>query len=318
MRPSPSTGLSRAALDRVREAVAPDGHVVRVRPLRGGISASVHLVHLQAADGAHTAVVVRRYGEYFSKTDPAACSREFQLLTLLAATNLPVPRPLLLDAEGGPFGAPTVVMSRLPGRPLLDPRDLKNYLEQMARTLVEMHQLPVESLDFLPDQRAKLLRHFEQPWAETDDPLQLAVWEAFSAEWRRVSGEPEELRVLVHGDYWPGNLLWRRGRLVGVIDWEQPRLGDPAKDVATCRGDLAVLFGQPVADEFVQMYEAAAGRSVTNLRFWDLLISTWAVHEMPAWAVAYRVLGRQDLTPEVATERIRAFARNALNGRASD
>jgi hypothetical protein len=66
------------------------------------------------------------------------------------------------------------------------------------------------------------------------------------------------------------------------------------------------------------MYEAAAGRSVTNLRFWDLLISTWAVPEMPAWAVAYRVLGRQDLTPEVATERIRAFARNALNGGAGD
>ena len=40
-------------------------------------------------------------------------------------------------------------------------------------------------------------------------------------------------RTLVHGDYWPGNLLWQRGRLTGVVDWEEPRLGDPSRDVAT-------------------------------------------------------------------------------------
>jgi len=27
--------------------------------------------------------------------------------------------------------------------------------------------------------------------------------------------------VVLHGDYWPGNVLWRDGRLVGVIDWEE-------------------------------------------------------------------------------------------------
>jgi aminoglycoside phosphotransferase (APT) family kinase protein len=100
--------------------------------------------------------------------------------------------------------------------------------------------------------------------------------------------------------------------LVGVVDWEQPRLGEPTKDVATCRGDLAVLFSQAAADEFLDRYVAAGGQSVNDLRFWDLLISSWAVPEMPGWAVAYRVLGRPDLTSDVATERIRAFARAAV------
>ena len=113
--------------------------------------------------------------------------------------------------------------------------------------------------------------------------------------------------VLVHGDYWPGNLLWLRGRLVGVVDWEQPRLGDPAKDVATCRGDLCVMFGQDAADAFAARYEAASGQALQNMRFWDLFISTWAVPEMPEWAGAYRILGRKDLTTEVAPERIRNF-----------
>ena len=38
---------------------------------------------------------------------------------------------------------------------------------------------------------------------------------------------------IVHGDFWPGNLLVERGRVVGVIDWESARLtGTPARDVA--------------------------------------------------------------------------------------
>jgi aminoglycoside phosphotransferase (APT) family kinase protein len=102
---------------------------------------------------------------------------------------------------------------------------------------------------------------------------------------------------------------------VGVVDWEQPRLGDLVKDVATCRGDLWVLFGQTAADEFLHEYERAAGSRVQNLRFWELFISTEAVRDMPEWAVAYRIMGRPDLTTQTAVPRIRAFAQAALDPR---
>ena len=37
----------------------------------------------------------------------------------------------------------------------------------------------------------------------------------------------------MHGDFWPGNLLVERGRVLGVIDWESARLaGTPARDLA--------------------------------------------------------------------------------------
>ena len=37
----------------------------------------------------------------------------------------------------------------------------------------------------------------------------------------------------MHGDFWPGNLLIERGRVLGVIDWESARLaGTPARDLA--------------------------------------------------------------------------------------
>ena len=38
---------------------------------------------------------------------------------------------------------------------------------------------------------------------------------------------------VVHGDFWPGNLMVERGRVLGVIDWECARLaGSPARDLA--------------------------------------------------------------------------------------
>ena len=38
--------------------------------------------------------------------------------------------------------------------------------------------------------------------------------------------------ALLHGDYWPGNILWKDGRLAAVIDWEDACLGDPLVDLA--------------------------------------------------------------------------------------
>jgi aminoglycoside phosphotransferase (APT) family kinase protein len=302
-------GLSPAALDRVRETVAPEARVTRTRPLHGGVSSTVHVVHLAGPNGKRQAVVVRRYGAYAQKYDRGACEREFRILELLTEFGQPVPRPLLLETAESAFETPTIVMERVVGRPMLAPRDLADYLRQLAETLLALHQLPTEPFDFLPDTRWSVERALRAELTPRGDPLQDAVWQTAHSLWPELKCSQ---RTLVHGDYWPGNVLWRRGRLISVLDWEISRVGDPTKDVATCRGDLTVLFGLEVADAFVAAYQTAGGQ-VENLRFWDLLVSTWAVREMVGWAVAYPLLGRRDITPALACERIRIFARAALD-----
>jgi aminoglycoside phosphotransferase (APT) family kinase protein len=48
----------------------------------------------------------------------------------------------------------------------------------------------------------------------------------------RLAGHRTPASV-VHGDFWPGNLLVDRGRVLGVIDWEAARpAGSPAGDLA--------------------------------------------------------------------------------------
>jgi hypothetical protein len=86
------------------DAVAPGGRVLRYRPLRGGISASVYLVHVDASDGARRAVVVRRYDAVWHRADPAVCTREFKILEELSRWSFPAPRPLLLDNKAAHSG----------------------------------------------------------------------------------------------------------------------------------------------------------------------------------------------------------------------
>jgi aminoglycoside phosphotransferase (APT) family kinase protein len=298
--------IPRAALDWLRDELAPRARVTRVRPMHGGVSCSVHEVWLESAAGTRQNVVVRRYGEDWH-VDTWVCGREFKLLQVLTDRGFPAPRPLLLDNGAAVFGAPTLVMTRLPGRATLQPRNLPSYLEQLAEALASLHATPIEGLAFLPNQDARL-QHSMDRGSASRDPLEHRVWEAVRALWPSVGKEQR----LVHGDFWPGNTVWYRDRLSGVIDWEMAALGSSARDVATCRCDLTNLFDLATADAFTRFYERAVGAAVADLPFWDLLVSTGALRYIADWSRGYRDLGRIDLTRDAARQRVEGFARAAL------
>ena len=46
---------------------------------------------------------------------------------------------------------------------------------------------------------------------------------------------PRGESVLLHGDPWPGNLLWIGDRCVGLIDWKEAGVGDPGVDLGKLR-----------------------------------------------------------------------------------
>jgi aminoglycoside phosphotransferase (APT) family kinase protein len=70
---------------------------------------------------------------------------------------------------------------------------------------------------------------FERAVAPLLDPDERARAATLFAEVETLVGfEP----ALVHGDLGPEHLLCRGGRLVGVIDWGDARIGDPALDYA--------------------------------------------------------------------------------------
>ncbi len=87
----------------------------------------------------------------------------------------------------------------------------------------------------------------------------------------------------VHGDFHPGNILWDRGALSGVLDWDNCHVGNILFDIATIRFDLALFSGAGVAERFLKEYEKIAQKEYHSIWFWDVLIlnnqscwkSTW-------------------------------------------
>ncbi len=197
--------------------------------------------------------------------------------------------PMLLgsDLAGRWSQCPTTLISWLDGEADLLPADHDAWATQLGQTLAALHALPRDRLSALPslfDGRGgspELL----------NGPLATRVRSA----WSQISCSP---KVLTHGDYWSGNVVWRDGVLSGVVDWSGATLGPRGFDVGWCRLDLYLLFDERVADVFLAAYEDALGRPVGDIALWD----GWAVarsHDsVETWAPNYQPLGRAELDEE--------------------
>ncbi len=91
--------------------------------------------------------------------------------------------------------------------------------------------------------------------------------------------------VLLHGDYWPGNILWKDGQLAAVIDWEDARIGDPLSDVANCRLELLWAISEVAMDRFTDYYRSLTSADFTNLSYWDLCAALRPCGKLSTWGL---------------------------------
>ncbi|HLI41141.1 MAG TPA: phosphotransferase [Streptosporangiaceae bacterium] len=178
-------------------------------------------------------------------TDAAARSveRETELLAEAASRPLgPVSATIpTVVATVEHLGRPVLVTTALPGRSMLAAyhswrhtarRDAVSadfaaagaWLAALQRATSDGEQISLARL--LDGVAESIGRRFGgQPGTEAD----LADLAALRAR-LAVHQTP---RCLVHGDFWPGNLLVGGGRVLGVVDWEHARpAGSPARDLA--------------------------------------------------------------------------------------
>lgn len=162
--------------------------------------------------------------------------REIRLLPELAE-SLPVAVPRFeLVARNGLL---CVGYRKLVGTPAAADLD-ERAGEDLGRFLSALHRFPVErarSLDvpyFEPDAWRERFGRFCADLRQRVLPL-LSRDERERAEiiFGVVAGLDFE-PVLVHGDLGPEHVLCSEGRIVGVIDWSDARVGDAALDLAWC------------------------------------------------------------------------------------
>lgn len=253
-------------------------------PLSGGVVANVQRIDLAYPDGRRGCAVVRQVD------DAAATRTEFALLRGLFG-RYPAPRPLHVAADGA-----YLLMEHVDGAVETDLARMS--VEVMADRLAELHALRLDSLD-LPELPPR--EDLAQAIADY-----LPAGELRSAvESHPASTEPA---VLLHGDYWPGNILWRRSELVAVIDWSDAALGDPLSDLACARAELCCAFDGAVVEAFTRRYVARRGLHLEprSLAVWEVYVSASALKHMPEWGLPPAEYARR-------RERTAAFLRAATD-----
>ena len=84
-----------------------------------------------------------------------------------------------------------------------------------------------------------------------------------------IAGE-KPTSYLVHGDYWAGNTLWKNEKLVAIVDWEEPRTGEPTFDITGLVQDAA-FSGIDIEQSAIDQYERVSGRSPRDHKFWSMV-----------------------------------------------
>lgn len=167
---------------------------------------------------------------------PDLAEREARALQVAEGMAVPTPELLAVDPTGADAGVPAVVMSCLPGRVDWQPADLDRWLGRLAELLPPIHAAHLPPPGTLP---------LYAPYGQ--DSYAPPAWSSRPRVWERavevaLGAPPEDKTVVVHRDFHPGNVLWRRGRVTGLVDWQAASIGPGSVDVGHCRVNL-LRFG---------------------------------------------------------------------------
>ncbi len=264
--------------------VDPGVRVVRRWNLAGGIAAEMTAVEVVWPDGSSGRVVVRR-------NDTAA--REFDLLPHLASLGIPVPRP-----RGFDNATAALVLDYVDGDGRYAEGDGPDTAQAFAEMLAMIHRVDGArpAFDALPRAVDAVAQHLANPPAVLDPTTSEEFVRATLSE--RWPPPATNATCLLHGDFWPGNVLWCDDVIVAVIDWEEPAVGDPIADIGSARLDLLWVFGPDVMAAFTAAYASVTDVDMTNLPLWDLVAALRPAGNISSWASQWPALGRPDVTPE--------------------
>jgi aminoglycoside phosphotransferase (APT) family kinase protein len=255
----------------------PGAEITTVARLCGGVSADVHRLELTQCDGSTSSVVLRAHGAAYSGH---TADLEYQLLQALYQHGLPVPEPLLVDASSKFFSEPFLVTRFVKGTSDIPTSAEGHYVEAMANMLANIHAVPIKSLPVLPE-RIDPLPEILDYLPESHDWLDLRAYLRSLSDTSYL--KPPEL---LHGDFWPMNILWKQDAIAAVLDWEDAGFGDPLSDVACCMLELRYKFGMERIQQFMQTYAKHRDVDTERLALWQVYVAAAAQRFMKQWGLA--------------------------------
>lgn len=280
--------LDRTPYEAIAGKLEPLGKLLSCRPLQGGVSAQTAYLEVDAGGRGLMKLVVRRHGEADLRRDPDVARHEYELLELLAAHGLPVAKPYFADDSGEIISTPYIVVEYIEGTMELQPADPVDRALQLADQLARIHAMPCQTVrqakSFLQSAYRAAADKLASPPEKLDDSLSEGlIREALAKAWPDM---PKNADAILHGDYWPGNVLWREDRLAAIIDWEDAACGDPLSDVGNARLELLWNYSEEAMVAFTERYRSLMpGLNYDALPCWDLYAALRPASKLSAWGL---------------------------------
>ncbi|NGP60435.1 aminoglycoside phosphotransferase family protein [Paenibacillus thiaminolyticus] len=292
----------------VAQAVHPQAAVRSIRRLQGGISSLLHQVTLRSpAHDGEIDVVVRLFDNAeWLEDEPDLARHEAECLRQAARIgSLPTPRLVACDETGRECGMPAVLMTRLEGTVVLEPRDTAGWVNGLAEALAQIHAAEPDGFPWNYYTYIDIGAITRQEWSAIPERWDEAI---------RIAGgpRPDAATRFIHRDYHPANVLWLGGKISGVVDWVNGCLGPAGIDVGHCRLNLAMLHGVQAADAFLSAYIRHAGPEFRYDPYWDLVSLMDILFEPPSVYRGWTDLGVEGLSDRIMRERLDQYAVSLL------
>ena len=186
---------------------------------------------------------------------PADIPRQARIMTALHAQGLPVPAVLATSQDPVVDGRPFALMEAIDGDRVEQAIDRGNDPLELASSAVDvlrrLQALPCEKTGIGDEEPMPLEGEVARwSWLMERAPSELS---GQAPRLARLLAERQPLPrppVLVHGDYHFGNMLFDRGRVSAVVDWEIAQLGQPLLD------PCCISLSHVAADAVLEMYGA--------------------------------------------------------------
>lgn len=289
-----------------------DGIILASKSLKGGMSSELSLLEIETRNGVEE-VVLREYTDKeWLEMEPDIALQEAKNLKQAEMLSVTTPILIAFDYNGENTTWPSLLMTKVEGQVSLKRETNQNYIDQLAQTLVKIHQSEN------PEVTHQYFRYF--------DPVQpvKADWSSKPENWKqafrylKTAQKPPYDPTFIHRDYHPTNVLFENERVSAVVDWTDACIGPKQMDIAHCRWNLAMIYGQETADSFLNAYLKHDSQMMYH-PYWDLEASgNVFTEELPQIYGGWSALGISHLTTESMINRMDGFVEQALTAIKSD
>ncbi len=264
----------------IDEYVPNAGKIKAIEQFKGGQSNPTYKIITQSKN-----LVLRRKPPGKLLPSAHAVDREYNVITALYKTDVPVPKTYGLCEDDDVAGTAFFVMDFLDGDLFWDPmipsmtnRDRTEIYKNKNKTLAKLHSVDYKKIgledygkpgNYVARQVSRWSKQYRASETDNIEAMNNLI------DWLPKNIPDDDETTIVHGDYRLDNMILKNNEVVGILDWELSTLGHPIADFSyhclSWRTQEAFWdetklkeLGIPSEREYMEMYCENSGKDLSN------------------------------------------------------